>query len=468
MTTPAPLRTLRSGLPFRRIALVLSGGGALGAYEVGVLRVLEAVGLAPAMIAGVSIGAVNAVVWAAHGLRTAALEDAWRTLHGRHLGLRWLALALRVAGALTALLAAIEVVLTLAGSRELSGSHWIWKKSSARLDLASTQLDITSWFVVLVLGVLVALFARPIERWLGRGEPMGDPDRGRRTLGRVALGLAIVHAIVWAMGWPWPHRFSATLVLVVSLAWLASGPGRAGHGLRHLALGLMPETGGRGLWGARSRRRVITELVRRGVPSRLVDGSPQLLVSALAVDSGRTTHFVNWSPPSADFGRRVARELGEVVPLRTSDEVIGAAMASSAIPGVFEPERFDGRDFVDAGGFSNQPLHVVIANDADAVLVVLLTPGHSPQPAPPPANVVELGGRLLELANWRDLQAELANLPDGWSRDGDPARVVVIEPQRALPGGVLGFDPAQAGALIALGEADAWRALDDAGWLEGA
>lgn len=466
MTGAAPPARLRSGLPFGRIAVVLSGGGALGAYEVGVLKVLEAVGLKPAMIAGVSIGAVNAVVWAANGMRTAPLEEAWRTFDGRSLGLRWMALALRLFGGLAAVIGAIEVLLALTGSRELSGSYWLWKKASARLDLASTQLDIGFWLAMVALGVGVALLAQPIEAWLSSGEGLGGPDRARRTLGRVALALAVVHVVVWVMGWPWPHRFSATAVLVLTLAWLASGPGRAGHGLRHLALGLGPETGGRGLWSGRHRRRVIEQLVDRGVPARLVKGEPELIVSAFAVDSGRTCHFVNWRHPSPEFVRRVAVELGEVVPLHTPEEVVRAAVASSAIPGVFAPERFDGRDFVDAGGFSNQPVHVAIANDADAVLVVLLTPSQSPQPAPPPSDVVELGARLLELANWRDLQTELVNLPAGWSRDGDPARVCVVEPQRALPGGVLGFDPVRAGELVAMGEADAWRALERAGWLE--
>ncbi len=55
-------RRLRADLPFRRVALVLSGGGALGAYEIGVLRVVETLALAPAMVAGISFGAVNAVV----------------------------------------------------------------------------------------------------------------------------------------------------------------------------------------------------------------------------------------------------------------------------------------------------------------------------------------------------------------------------------------------------------------------
>ena len=35
----------------------------------------------------------------------------------------------------------------------------------------------------------------------------------------VALGAAIVHVVVWAMGWPWPHRFSAAMVLLLGLTW---------------------------------------------------------------------------------------------------------------------------------------------------------------------------------------------------------------------------------------------------------
>jgi predicted acylesterase/phospholipase RssA len=166
------------------------------------------------------------------------------------------------------------------------------------------------------------------------------------------------------------------------------------------------------------------------------------------------------------FESKLRDELGEVLHVRDAAMMVDAAVASSAIPGLFQPERVAGRDFVDAGGFSNQPLHVAIAHGADALLVVLLSPSAAPTPAPPPADVAALGGRLLELANWRDLQTELRHMPEGWSRTGDPARVCVIEPVDPLPASLLSFEPERAAVLIELGERDAWRTLEAAGWLE--
>jgi hypothetical protein len=285
------------------------------------------------------------------------------------------------------------------------------------------------------------------------------------VLGWTTFAAAAVHALVWVMGWPWPYRFSASVVLLLTLAWAGSGLRGTGGWLRKLGFGLVTETGGRGLWTARSRRRVMEQLVRTGDPRLLVGPGTGLVIGALALDRGCVTHFVSWPDPSPEFRARVEQQLGEVRTLASPDEAVRAAIASSAIPGVFQPERIDGRDFVDAGGFSNQPLHVALANDADAIIVVLLTPSQSPTAVAATNDLFLLAGRMLELANWRDLQTELRSLPDGWTRDGSPARVCVVEPDRPLPGTVLGFDPEQAASLIDLGEIDAWRALERAGWV---
>ncbi len=63
------------------LALVLSGGGARGALQVGALHALLERGILPDMIVGTSAGALNAGVLAVYGLSlegVAQLEGAWR------------------------------------------------------------------------------------------------------------------------------------------------------------------------------------------------------------------------------------------------------------------------------------------------------------------------------------------------------------------------------------------------------
>jgi NADPH-dependent 2,4-dienoyl-CoA reductase/sulfur reductase-like enzyme/predicted acylesterase/phospholipase RssA len=71
------------GFPLNRAAvqtvLVLQGGGALGAFECGVVKSLEERGIHADLVAGVSIGAINAAIIAANPGRAApALQAFWR------------------------------------------------------------------------------------------------------------------------------------------------------------------------------------------------------------------------------------------------------------------------------------------------------------------------------------------------------------------------------------------------------
>lgn len=60
-----------------RVALVLSGGGAAGAFDAGVVEVLERLGVRPTILSGTSAGALNAA-GLAHGLDAGALAAVWR------------------------------------------------------------------------------------------------------------------------------------------------------------------------------------------------------------------------------------------------------------------------------------------------------------------------------------------------------------------------------------------------------
>jgi len=66
-------------LPFEQVALVLQGGGALGAYQAGVYEALAEADLDPDWVADISIGDVNAALIAGNAPedRVAKLRSFW-------------------------------------------------------------------------------------------------------------------------------------------------------------------------------------------------------------------------------------------------------------------------------------------------------------------------------------------------------------------------------------------------------
>ena len=81
----ARARPDRSLARFDRIALVLSGGGALGAYQAGAYAALESSGIRPNWIAGTAIGAINGAIIAGNlpHERTLRLRQFWQELSRR-------------------------------------------------------------------------------------------------------------------------------------------------------------------------------------------------------------------------------------------------------------------------------------------------------------------------------------------------------------------------------------------------
>jgi NTE family protein len=68
--------------PFAITALVLQGGGALGAYQAGVYEVLSEAGYEPHWIAGISIGGINAAIIIGNKPedRLPRLKDFWQEI----------------------------------------------------------------------------------------------------------------------------------------------------------------------------------------------------------------------------------------------------------------------------------------------------------------------------------------------------------------------------------------------------
>lgn len=62
-----------------KVALVLQGGGALGAYQAGAYEALSSGGYRPEWFAGISIGAINAAIMCGNPpeTRVQRLRDFW-------------------------------------------------------------------------------------------------------------------------------------------------------------------------------------------------------------------------------------------------------------------------------------------------------------------------------------------------------------------------------------------------------
>ncbi len=78
-TTAAPEVPKSRATPFDTVALLLQGGGALGAYQAGVYEALAERGIEPTWIAGISIGAINSAIIAGNPpeKRVAKLRAFW-------------------------------------------------------------------------------------------------------------------------------------------------------------------------------------------------------------------------------------------------------------------------------------------------------------------------------------------------------------------------------------------------------
>jgi len=84
---PGKLPIAEVAAAYDRVALVLQGGGALGAYQVGVYEALAAAGCEPNWLSGVSIGAINAAIIAGNApdMRVKRLGEFWDMVSGRRI-----------------------------------------------------------------------------------------------------------------------------------------------------------------------------------------------------------------------------------------------------------------------------------------------------------------------------------------------------------------------------------------------
>jgi NTE family protein len=158
-----------------QIALVLQGGGALGAYQVGVYEALHEAGVEPDWVIGTSIGAINGSIIAGNvpERRMERLEEFWRLVRNERAASVW-GLWPQVVSAV----ARAEVMV--------SGIEGFFAPSTE-----------AAWGVHVPLGVEKAAFYRtaPLEQTLAKLVDFGCVNSGktRLTLGAVNVRTSQMH-----------------------------------------------------------------------------------------------------------------------------------------------------------------------------------------------------------------------------------------------------------------------------------
>jgi NTE family protein len=188
-------------------AFVLTGGGSLGAVQVGMLQALAAHGIEPDLLVGTSAGAVNAAWVAAHGTSAASLDglaDVWARLRRRDVFPLDVRTLLR---GLTGQSAAVCSPDRL--GRLISASAGIETIEEARIPLHLVTADLISGQAVtvssgpLVTGVLAsAAIPGVFPPVLRNGRPLVDGGVARQTGVTQAVDLGATSIYVLPTGAP--------------------------------------------------------------------------------------------------------------------------------------------------------------------------------------------------------------------------------------------------------------------------
>jgi predicted acylesterase/phospholipase RssA len=389
----------------QRIGVVLSGGGARGAYEAGVLLAFQDAQLPTHIIAATSIGSINAAFYAAHsetvvGNAEQAVE-AWYDLTPTTVGIDWFRYILVLTG-LTAVTAGLGNLFR----------EWAWE-NGVYVQLTRPKW---TWFSLFLTGVAVLFYYDKVSylfhvlrnyaakrRWV--------PDR------RKVMESIVANATVWGCGVAFlmlAHiHVSTGEILDSSYDIFLAAAGCAlmaamGFVFRtqvssfsHKFLRLPLRTG---LFPNFER----TRFLRSRIPLRGLMNSPiRVAMTAADVSTGSEVVFTNAKPEDLIHDRGVDGGFVMRETSHASDMLLGM-IASSAFPIVYEAVPMRKGVYTDGGIVSNQPIRPAIRLGADVLFLVMVEAGE--QKRTDIKTFLDLGIRAIDILTAQNLKSDLRML----------------------------------------------------------
>ena len=477
-TLPSDVETLWAQYP-GRIAVVLSGGGARGAFEAGVLLAFQDAKMPTHILAATSVGSINAASFAAHSQTNVgnaeSLVKSSSDLSPPAVGIDWFRYIL-ILGGLTAMTAGFGNLLR----------EWM-NEGDVFIHLTSPKL---TWFALGVTGLAFILFhdhasylAWAILNWKRNRD--WRPDRTKlikSLLGNLfgwtcfgfVLGVSHIHLAareIFYIDSFTGYMIAAAMVLMLALGFFFRAL-ISRYSQRFLRLPLRT-----GLFPNFER----TRYLRERIPTARLQHSPiRLVMTAADVVSGSEQCFTN--TPVHELLRDSGVEPSFVMQeLRTVDDMMMAVIASSAFPIVYETVPLDGGVWTDGGIVSNQPIRPAIRLGADMLFLVLVEPRS--QKGREIATFLDLGVRAIDILMSQNLKTDLRILSnvnalcghfaaelglrpeqvelDVGTRKYRYLKAITVEPSAPMAATVLDFDGDITFPAITLGYRDGMRAVHE-------
>jgi predicted acylesterase/phospholipase RssA len=362
----------RPGAFASRVGVVLSGGGARGAYEAGVLMAFQDAQVPTHIIAATSVGSINAASFAAEaeGLvgKAEPLIDAWLDLTPATLGIDWSRYIFLLAG-------------LIAASAGIGNFLWLWMQEHGIFLHAHHPK--TTWLALGVAGVSILLFADKLSyigyvglKYLRNRD--WEPD-WRKTWVSIGANVLVWGFIVLFVAFTYIHlpldgngsfrmtphvpMFFAILIALGVYRLLRDPLSKLSHRFLRMPLrtGLFPNFDR------------IKFLRARIQDDKLRNSAIRVIMTATDIQRGLARFFSNATVETLvkDPGAHEEFIRREV---ESPQDLVLAAVASSAYTFAYEAVTMDGRLWTDGGIMTNQPVLPALRLGADVLFLVLIAP----------------------------------------------------------------------------------------------
>lgn len=472
----------RPPLVSSRIGVVLSGGGARGAYEAGALMAFQDARVPTHIVTASSVGSINAASFAAHadGLvgKADSLVQAWIELSPSTLGIDWSRYIFLLAG-------------LIAASAGIGNLLWEWLKEHG-VYLHPHHPKIT-WLSLAAAGIVVLFFWDRLS-YIGH-VALGRFRRRRWELDRkkawisLAANLLVASFLVLFLGFTHLHvgsseegqvvEFSAPLplLLLTLLIWggyrlLREPLSRISH--RFLRLPLRT-----GLFSNFER----TKFLRARIPQeQLRNSAIRVIMTATDIEHGRGRFFSN-APVEALLTDPGVQEEFVRREVEQPADLVQAAVASSAYTFAYEAVPMDGRLWTDGGIMTNQPMLPALRLGADVLFLILLAPLEGSDESGEIKTFLDVGVHAVDILISKNFNSDIALLKNinrlcaiyAAELGVKPEQVELeigrqryryvkafnIAPARPLPATTLDFDGEIIAPVIVQGYKDATRVIHD-------